>query len=397
MPFKETCAVEERLRFVLACAESEASFAELCRSYGVSRVTGYKWLERYRELGVAGLNDLSRAVHHHGNALSEEVVELVLWARGEHPSWGPKKLLAWLSHRDPRQELPSRSAVGELLQRSGLSVSRRRRRRATPSTQPFAGISGPNAVWFADFKGWFRTGDGTRIDPLTISDGFSRYLLRVEGLSSMRHDGVRRVFTAAFQEYGLPLRIRTDNGSPFASHGLGGLSRLSVWWLRLGIIPERIRPGHPEENGRHERMHLTLKRETANPPAGSFRGQQRVFHHFRSEFNDDRPHEALGQEVPSSVYVGSDRSYPSRLVEFEYPSGMSCRQVQRHGEMYWRGSRIFVGEAFAGERIGLLPVADGRYGVYFGQVRLGTFDERRHLIVAHARGQRGPVGDPFGG
>lgn len=366
--------MEGRSQFIKDFRRGESSLSELCRICGISRPTAYKWLERYHEHGMDGLRDLSRAPHCHPNAIGAEVADLILELRGRHSSWGPKKLLWRLSQDRPKLRLPSASAVGDLLKRSGLSFPRRRRRRCEPSAQPFGRCDGPNVVWCSDFKGWFKTGDGRRVDPLTISDAYSRYLIRCQGMRPVTLEGVQRLFAASFREFGLPLALRTDNGSPFASSGLGGLSRLSVWWIRLGIVPERIEPGQPQQNGRLERLHRTLKQETASPAASDLRSQQVCFDRFRSEYNHDRPHEALGQRPPSWYYEASSRSYPERLAQVEYPLAMVTRVVQKRGEIYWQGSRVFVSETLAGERLGLQQVSDRSYEVYFSHVRLGLFD-----------------------
>lgn len=249
MPWKETSVVDERIQFVMELQRQEMSKAALCRRFGISRPTGEKWLDRYEELGLCGLADQSRAARRHPNETAEDLAELIVALRRRHPHWGPKKLRVLLEQKHPRMLWPACSTMGEILRRAGLTVSRKRRRRTPAYTQPFEACDQPNAVWCADFKGWFRTADGTRCDPLTITDACSRYLLRVQAMRETKDGLVRSLFEATFREYGLPGAIRTDNGSPFASHGIGGLSRLSVWWVKLGIVPERIEPSHPEQNG----------------------------------------------------------------------------------------------------------------------------------------------------
>jgi putative transposase len=270
MGWEETCAVTERMKFVLEVQRGERTVAECCRLAGVSRKTGYKWLARYEEGGgPQSMQDRSRAPHTHPNAVGLEIKAMLLEARRQHPTWGAVTLLQWLSRRCPKLEFPAPSTVAELLKREGLVKPRVRTRRTPPYTQPFAHAGTPNAVWSADFKGHFRTGDQRYCYPLTVSDGFSRYLLACRGLLHPTHEAVRPWFERVFREYGLPLAIRTDNGVPFASRALGGLSRLSAWWVRLGITPERIEPGCPQQNGRHERMHRTLKRDSVTPPRAS--------------------------------------------------------------------------------------------------------------------------------
>jgi putative transposase len=380
MPWKETCAMEERMKFVLEVLEGFESKAALCRIYGISRPTGDKWLGRYAATGVDGLRDVSRAPVRHPNTVTEEAEAAVLTLRAAHMHWGPKKLLALLERKAPDRPWPSASTIGEILKRHGLTMPQKRRRRAPPQTAPFAACDGPNALWCADFKGYFETGDGLRCYPLTVTDACSRYVLRCQA-ADLRHDTVRPLFEATFREYGLPAAIRTDNGGPFASRGLCGLSRLSVWWMRLGIVPERIDPGEPQQNGRHERMHRTLKQETTHPPGANRRAQQRLFDRFRHEFNEDRPHEALGQATPASMYVPSRRPYPARLQPVEYPGEMTVRAVQKSGEFYWKNKPVFLGEAFGHERIGLERLDELYWTVHFTTMALGVFDVRRGLVL----------------
>jgi transposase InsO family protein len=270
--------------------------------------------------------------------------------------------------------------MGEILKRAGLTVPRKQRRKATPSQSPLGHATEANRVWSTDFKGWFRCGDGSRCDPFTMSDGCSRFVLRCQGMESTEGTPVRGVMEAAFREYGLPDAIRSDNGPPFATAGLGGLSELSVWWIKLGIRPERIRPGKPQQNGRHERMHRTLKQATACPPAANLRLQQAKFDAFRQEFNWERPHEALGMKTPGEVYVASARSYPSRLREPEYRDDWEVRGVGACGTLRWWKAKIFVGRALSGEAVGLEPIDDGEWRVWFYEYPIGILDERQRVI-----------------
>ncbi len=380
MPWRKTSAMDERYRFVLDSQNYIGHFTELCARYGISSKTGYKWLERYKEGGRTGLQDRSRATKHHPNQLSKETKEAILTARRAHATWGPKKLRILLQQEDRRKVWPALSSIGAVIKDNGLAIHRKRCRKATPSTQPFADCSAPNRVWCADYKGWFTTGDGDRCDPLTITDAFSRYLIRCQIVENEGYEVARGVFEAAFREYGMPNTIRTDNGTPFATTGLAGLSRLSVWWIRLGIQPERIKPGNPQQNGRHERMHLTLKQVTAKPPAQTLRLQQRRFDAFRQEYNQVRPHESLQMKTPASLYQPSPRRYPDRLPDIEYGQGIEPRRVV-HGEFRWDGARIFLSHALDEQWIGL-ESCDNRYlRIHFGPLRLAILDSYRFRLL----------------
>jgi putative transposase len=376
MPWKETCPMDERMKFIADYLQDEWSLSVLCRHYGISRKTGYKWLARYRTDGPSGLMDRHRAPRRHPNAIPQMIQDRIVAFRVEHPHWGPRKLVYRLAQLEPDIRWPASSTVGEILKRHGLIAPRRRRRHTPPYARPFHEGLQPNDVWSADFKGWFRTRCGTRIDPLTIADTASRYLLRCQALMRPTRTTVQAVFTAAFQEYGLPVAIRTDNGPPFASTGLGGLSQLSVWWLRLGITPERIRPGHPEENGRHERMHRTLKQATARPPQATPKDQQDAFDRFRTEYNQERPHEALEMQTPAQHYQASPRHFPDRVPEMEYPPEYQVRRVRSNGQIRWQGRLIFLSEVLIGQRVGLHQIDNGLWHLNFGPVPLALYDEK---------------------
>lgn len=377
MPWTRTDGMSERLKFIAAYLEHEGSFTDLCLDFGVSRKTGYKWVHRYEADGVAALTERSRAPQDHPNAVAADMVQAILAIRRRHPRWGPRKLRVVLGRQRPRSVLPVPSTIGDILKRNGLVRSRRRIRRSSPYGDRLRQYDAPNAVWCADFKGWFPVG-GERCMPLTISDGFSRYLLRCQALRHSLHRCARRVFESAFRAYGLPRAIRTDNGAPFSTLAPGGLSRLAVWWIRLGIRPERIMPGRPDQNGRHERMHSTLKAETARPPRSSFSAQQRAFDRFRAEYNDERPHEALRQQVPASLYRPSLRPYPNYLPHPEYPAHFQTRVAYPNGVISFGSmTQWYVSGCLAGERVGLEPCDDGRWRVHFGCVPLGVLDLKR--------------------
>ena len=367
--------MDERVRFI-AGLQSGLGMAEACRSYGVSRKTGYKWLERYKVGGPSGLEERSRAPHRMPWAIEDEMQELLIAARCQHPSWGPRKLLAWLERRHRGRHFPAPSSVGDLLRRRGLVKPRRRRRRVQPRVARPGRYDAPNATWCADFKGWFRTGDGERCDPLTISDGYSRFVLGCHIVERPTLEHVQPQFERVFVEYGLPTAIRTDNGPPFASTGLGGLSRLAVWWLRLGITPDRIEPGRPEQNGRHERFHKTLKAETASPPASTPAAQQRRFDRFTREYNEDRPHESLADDTPADLYSPSRRSFPRTLPDVDYPAGCLVRSIHTAGTLKWRGGQIYVSEALIGQRVGLEPIDNDQWLIRFASLPLAVLDNR---------------------
>ena len=378
MAWKETCRVDEREKFVKAYLDTGAMSA-LCREFGISRKTGYKWAGRYFDKGAEGLEDLSRRPLSSPTAVEQWMIDGLVRARKEYPFFGPRKLRAFLVKRNPGLELPAPSTIGEILRRHGLVRPRKRRRGVPPATQPFGQCSQPNDVWCTDFKGHFPVGDGLRCYPLTLTDAMSRYLLRCDGVTSPDEPTVKPIFESAFREFGLPSAMRSDNGPPFASTGLARLSRLAVWWVRLGIRLERIEPGHPEQNGRHERMHRTFKQETASPPEVSLPRQQRTFDRFRRRYNDERPHEALGQVTPASVYTPSARPFPDKLPEVEYPVGYELRRVQHNGVIRWRGHSPFLTQCLDQEIVGLKEVDFDRWHIYFGPLFLGLLDERGHF------------------
>jgi transposase InsO family protein len=390
MPWNERLALDERKQFIEEWQEGEA-ISELCRRYEVSRPTAYKWIGRYEAAGETGLIVRSRAPHHRPQAMAPEVIGEILMQRGKHPTWGPKKLLALLKRLDAQTQWPALSSIGELLKREGLAHPPRRRKRTPPYFQPLQHAQAPNQLWCADFKGWFVCGDGQRCDPLTATDAYSRFLLRCRAVAKADGAHVRVLFEAMFREYGMPEAIRTDNGTPFASRAPGGLSRLSMWWMRLGIRHERIEPGCPQQNGRHERMHRTLKQETATPPRASLRQQQLAFVSFEQEYNRERPHEALDYQRPADLYVASAREYPAKLPELEYPAGCHLRRVSQQGSLKWNGQRTFLSEVLGRETVGLLESEDDFYQVYYGGLLLGQFDAVQHRFEEKRAPRRIPA------
>lgn len=379
MPWKVSCAVDERLKFIADWKRGEASMVELSRVYGVSRKTAYKWLGRYEDSGPEGLLEASRAPRHRPWAVGDEVVELVVGMRKRFPTWGARKILAKLERQRLGIRLPAASTVAEILSRRGLVRRRRRRYSAPPYGGPFTDCKQPNDVWCADFKGRLVLGDEHACHPFTLSDAFSRYLLRCEGLSRTTTNVVQPIFESAFREHGVPAAIRTDNGPPFSTVTVGGLSRLAIWLVKLGVRPERIEPGKPTQNGRHERIHKTLKEETATPTAASMTAQQRRFDEFRKVYNDERPHEALGQRPPADVYRPSPRPFPTRLREPEYGPNAEVRRVRYHGYVKWRGAEVFVSETLRGEPVGIEQVTEEQWTVRYGPLLLGRLDADNHL------------------
>jgi len=371
MGWRETCTVDERMRFMLALERREETFAALCRRFGVSRKTGYKWQERYVAAGVEGLVDRSRAPHAHPQAVSVTVAERCVALRRAHPTWGPVKVRAYLERRDPAVAWPASSTIGELFDREGLTVKRHLRRRSPPSSAPFGDCHGANDVWCIDFKGWFLTGDGTHCEPLTLADAASRYLLRCQALGRCDDEHVWPVLDAAFREFGLPQRLRSDNGPPFASCGAGGLSKLSVKVIKAGVMPERIAPGKPQQNGRLERLHLTLLQDTAKPPARSLRQQLERFRAFQRIYNEERPHQALGNDTPAAHYVASQRRFDGVLREPEYDPDRVVRRVRPNGAIRWKDKEIYISAALIGEPVALIERDEG-WQVVFGPLLLGA-------------------------
>jgi transposase InsO family protein len=368
--------MDHRLQFVADYQRGSFSMSELCERYGVSRKTGYKWLQFYEDEGPVGLADHSRRPHHSPQATPPEIRADVEAFRHAHPTWGAKKLLDRLRKKHPSRAWPARSTVCGLLKRAGLV---RQRRRPQPSRARLGERvipASPNAVWTTDFKGHFRTRDHRYCYPLTVLDGFSRYLLECYGMLRPSWVETQRRFTRLFAEFGLPEVIRSDNGTPFASTALAGLSQLSVWWLQLGIRLDRITPGHPEENGSHERFHRTLKAETARPPAANRQRQQERFDRFGWEYNYERPHEALGLVPPGDVYASSRRAFPSRVLPPEYPGHWEVRRVVSNGCFRWHTTWVFVTTVLTGHPLGFEEVDDGLWTIYFGAVPIGRFDER---------------------
>lgn len=371
-------------------ARDEWTFIEHCERFGVPRPTAYEWLRRYAATGEKGLLDRSSAPHSSPHATRPDIVDLIIDARRQHPTWGPRKLRGWLDDSWPWElDLPAASTIGDILKRHGFVESKKRRARGQRSATPYTEADAPNDVWTTDFKGHFRTRNRQYCYPLTLVDAFSRLILRCDAYRSTDAK-CWRSFESAFLEYGLPRVIRSDNGTPFSSaQSLGGLSKLSIWWVRLGILPERIKPASPWENGRHERMHRTLKAEATDPPQLNHRKQQKAFDHFRREFNEERPHEALGMKPPSKFYARSPRPYTKKLTELEYPSTYLLRRVSDIGVISWEGHRVFLSSVLAKQVVALHQESDDRWQLYFGPILLGTLDSSKPELGVHRASSEG--------
>jgi len=371
MPWKNTSIVGERWRLIKALLQRERSVTSWCHEFGISRKTAYKWLGRFTEGGRRDLHNRSCRPHRVPLQMSRKWIERIARTRRKHPHWGPRKVQTCLLRQ--YGQAPATITIARWLKRLQLVRRRRRRPRKACWLQPPALVAArtPNHVWTADFKGWFRTGNGQRIEPLTVRDLFSRYILVIRLLPDQRWQPTKAVFTRLFKRYGLPRVIRTDNGGPFASTGPAGLSRLSAWWTSLGIQVEFIRPGHPEENGAHEQMHRLLKAETTLPAARTLQGQQHRTTCWVKQYNCLRPHQALGQEVPASTYRKSSRRWPKEKQTMIYPKDWDRRQVRSNGEIKWRNRKRFVGEAFIGYQLGLKPLSRKAHAVYFGRILVG--------------------------
>ena len=389
MPFRETNVMDERIKFIAELRQGELSMSQLCRKYGISRDIGYKWKARYEAQGPMGLVDRSRAPLSHPNATSRMVEEAIVALRRKHPTWGPKKLRPTLKKRAPQIEWPHESTMGVIIHRRGLAGRPRRRRHAPPQASPLTPCQEANDVWAIDFKGWFRTSDGERCDPLSMSDLATRYVLRLQTVEHTDTDHVWSIIEAAFREYGLPAVMRSDNGPPFASTGVGGLSQLSIRLIKAGVRPERIAPGKPTQNGRHERLHRTLKQETADPPAPTLRLQQKRFSAFQKMFNEERPHEALGFVTPASIYRSSRQSFSGRLRSPEYPAHHIVRRVRRNGDIRWNGGTLFLSTALIGEPVGIEETESGLMAVRYGPILLAHLDGTK--LIRLKRGARPPL------
>jgi putative transposase len=387
MPWKECHVVDERLRFVARLLDGEKMTA-LCAEFGISRKTGYKIFDRYKDCGLQGLTDRSRRPLRHASQLPRAIEAQIVGLKKKYPTWGAPKIREKLRPLCAPLRCPAISTVHAVLHRRGLVTVRRRRRHAPTSGMPLSRATTPNALWCADFKGQFLLADRRYCYPLTITDFASRYLLSCEALESTREPTAVAVFERVFCEYGLPAAIRTDNGLPFASgHALYGLSKMSVWWLRLGIVLERIKPGHPEQNGRHERMHLTLKQQATRPAAPNLLQQQARFDAFIQQHNEERPHQAFDMRVPADLYTPSSRPYRG-LSELDYPLHDWASTVTQCGRICFNGRKINLSQVFAGQQVGVRQVTERVWLVSFMHYDLGYFDDETCRLE--------PIDNPFG-
>jgi transposase InsO family protein len=371
MPPTHRLTWEQKLRLVQTLKAGRSTVTDLCRAWQISRQTAYKWLRRHQDGGPSALQEYSRTPHCRRHALGSPWLERIEQWRRRHPRWGPKKLRAKLSYEHPRARIPAASTIGAALQRLGLVV-RRRRRHLGPvvAARRPRQVRQPNDVWTVDFKGWFATLDGQRCDPLTVRDLASRYGLLAQILPRQTFFVTQQAFQVLFKQYGQPRALRMDNGSPFGSTGPAGLSRLSAWWVTLGIEVQFIRPGHPEDNGSHEQWHRELKADTTRPPAANRSGQARRTNRWLRHYNEERPHETLRQQVPARFYRTSQNHYRGPQPPI-YPAAWQVRRVRSNGEIKWQGQHRFIGEAFIGQLVALRRHRKGRWRVYFYHVLLG--------------------------
>jgi transposase InsO family protein len=379
MPWEESCAVDQRMKFIVEWSSKEWSVVELCERRGVSRKTAYKWIGRYRAEGPCGLAHRSSAPLVHGRATAPDLAAEIVKRKLERPTWGPRKIIGKLAELYPRREWPAPSTAGEILRRAGLTQLRRPRRRAPPTLGGLTEPDRPNHVWATDHKGWVTLGDGSRCEPLTLTDGYSRFLIGLHPCRGTREAEARPVFERAFANHGLPEVIRSDNGTPFASEGVTGLTALTVWWAKLGIRHERIAPGRPQQNGRHERFHLTLK-EAMQPKAADLADQAARFEAFLHDYNVERPHEALGQAPPARHYVPSPRAMPERLPEPDYPAAADIRRVRSNGCIKWGGGLVYVSSALVGELVAMQETPNDQWVMRFYDISIGVLDPRQKRL-----------------
>lgn len=385
MPWRETCPMNERVRFVTLAREKMLPFSSLCGIFNISRETGYKWLNRFNDEGLEGLNERSCKPHNNPRMIDKSFIDPIVKIKHKHPTWGPKKIAVILQEQHHLEKIPATSTIGEILKREGLVKERRRRARLPQHLKPNLDIRGPNDLWCTDFKGHFLLRDGIRCHPLTLTDAFSRFLLCCHGEVTEAIEPAKKAFERVFSEFGIPNAILSDNGIPFASSGTIGLTRLSAWWIKLGITPVRIQPGRPDQNGKHERFHRTLKDQTARPPRETMIDQQEAFDRFQNEYNFERPHEALQQKRPHELYKPSAKEFSSRLSGPEYPLHFEKRRVDCTGKISWFSKDVFISEVLEKETIALEEIGDDLWLAYFYHFPIGLFNARDRKMVALPR------------
>lgn len=383
MPWKMEKPMDQKVKLISSWLGENDGITELSKEFGVSRKTIYKWINRYNEEGISGLEEKSRAVYNHPNITELHKIDRIVEYKLKHKTWGPKKILDCLEKKYPEENWPSPSTASDWLKKKGLVKNRKIRKHVHQYQDHFIDCKTPNDVWSADYKGQFYTNDNKVCYPLTITDNYSRYLIACDGLEGPRYIETKACFDRIFREYGLPLAIRTDNGVPFAGLGIGGLSRLSIWWIKLGVIPERIEPGKPQQNGRHERMHRTLKADTVNPAGENIKDQQKKFDFFRFEYNTERPHESIGMKRPNELFKKSYRSFPDLIKPVEYSNDFIVRNVKMGGEISFNGSYYFISQLLYGEKIGLKEVSDGLWQINYGLHKLGFIDLHKKKILRY--------------
>jgi putative transposase len=385
MPWKMERPMDQKVKLISCWLEGNNDISELSRKFGVSRKTIYKWIHRYINEGIKGLDEKSRAAHSHPNITELNKIDRIIEYKLKHTTWGPKKILDCLQRAYPEEIWPSVSTTSDWLKKNDLVKDRKKRKHVQRYQDHFIDCAEPNDVWSADYKGQFYTRDRKVCYPLTVTDNYSRYLLSCDGLEGPRYSETKACFDRIFREYGLPLAIRTDNGVPFAGTALGGLSRLSIWWIQLGIIPERIDPGEPQQNGRHERMHRTLKDDTVNPAGINLADQQKKFDFFRVEYNIERPHESIGMKRPGELFKRSHRSFPDSIKPVEYPDDFTIRNVRHVGDIKFKGKAYFVSELLYGEKVALKEISDGLWQMNYGLHRLGYIDLHKKKILRYLK------------
>lgn len=379
MLWNEVKVVNQRHLFVEECLAKKLDMTELCLKYGISRPTGYKWLDRYKKDGIAGLVDMSRAPHIQGRSINDNIVSMIINIRCKYPAWGPNKIKAWLDLNYNNIEWPCSGSIGNILTQNGLTVARKYRRHVAAKTVPFANCTDSNDTWCVDFKGWWLTKDNAKYEPLTLSDAVSRFILRATNLKRNDTEHVWGIFDSAFREYGQPFFMRSDNGSPFASLGVGRLSPLAIKLIKSGVTPEWIDPGKPQQNGRHERMHRTMKNEVAQTPADNIIMQEMDILEFRQYYNFERPHEAIGQVTPASIYTPSNRIWNGQFNSPEYSSELLIRTVCKAGYIKWKGEKIYMSRALQYEPIGIEEINNDMWVLYYGLIILGYINQKNEF------------------